>query len=314
MVLLPFIFAVILAYLLAPLVEVFVNQGLNRVMAILLVYVLVAMVIAGSFIYLVPLGVQEGVHLIHLLPAMTRQIQEAWNYGLIRFHQAPMPKSVRRAIDEMGVTWENRLFAISRQILASVFEMLPGVLSLLISPILAFYFLKDLGRIRTRFWQVIPVSWHSAVYVLAIDIDRALNGFIRGQIFVALVVGVLSGIWVAALGIPLALLIGAIAGITDIIPYVGPIAGALPAVILGMDISPWTAIYALVGFVAIHQIEGTVIGPKVMGDSVGLHPLVVIFAILAGGEIAGLAGLLLAVPTAAVTKVVLAHLYRRVTV
>ena len=115
----------------------------------------------------------------------------------------------------------------------------------------------------------------------------------------------------AFLGIPLAFLIGVIAGVTDVIPYVGPIAGAIPAVMLGMERSPIIAVYAILGFVAIHQLEGAVIGPKIMGDYVGLHPLVVIFAILAGGEMGGLVGLLLAVPSAAVIKVIFGHLYRR---
>lgn len=313
-VLLPFVFAIVIAYLLAPPVEWFVKHRIHRVLAILIVYALVGIVMAGVIVYMVPLWVQETVKMIHLIPALTRQVQRTWSIWLLRFHQAPMPRSVRMAIDEMGVRWESKLFGLSKTVLSTVFGVLPGILSLIISPILAFYLLKDMGRIRARFWQVVPVAWHAQVYVLGLDIDRALNGFIRGQLLVALVVGLLSGMWVGILGIPLALLIGAIAGVTDIIPYVGPIAGALPAVILGMDRSPWTAVYAIMGFVAIHQLEGTVIGPKVMGDSVGLHPLVVIFAILAGGEIAGVAGLLLAVPTAAVIKVLLAHLYRRLTI
>ncbi|MCY0908154.1 MAG: AI-2E family transporter [Sulfobacillus thermotolerans] len=313
-VLLPFVFAIVIAYLVAPPVEWFVKHHVHRVVAILLVYAALGMVITGVIVYMVPLWVQETVKMIHLIPALTRQLQQTWNYWLMRFHQAPMPLSVRRAIDETGVRWENKLFGLSKTVLSTLFGVLPGLLSLIVSPILAFYLLKDMERIRARFWQVIPVKWHAEVYVLGLDIDRALNGFIRGQLLVALVVGVLSGLWVGILGIPLALLIGAIAGITDIIPYVGPIAGALPAVVLALDRSSWTAIYAVLGFVAIHQLEGTVIGPKVMGDSVGLHPLVVIFAILAGGEIGGVAGLLLAVPATAVIKVVMAHLYRRLTI
>ncbi len=248
--------------------------------------------------------------MIHVVPTLTKQIQLSWNYWLKRFHQAPIPGSVRKAIDEAGIRWENKLFSLTRQLVSAVFGVLPGVLSVVVSPILAFYLLKDMDRIRERFWQVVPIRWHAPVYVLALDVDRALNGFIRGQLLVALFVGILSGLWVGFLGIPLALLIGAIAALTDVIPYVGPIAGAVPAVMLGLEQSPIKALYAVLGFVAIHQLEGTVIGPKIMGDSVGLHPLVVIFAILVGGEIGGLAGLLLAVPTAAVVKVILGHLYR----
>ncbi|WP_053959268.1 AI-2E family transporter [Sulfobacillus thermosulfidooxidans] len=310
-VLLPFIFAIVLAYLLAPLVELFVKHRMHRVPAILLAYALVGLFITAMIVYMVPLWIQETVKMIHLIPSLTKQLQWTWNYWLMRFHQAPIPSSVRKAIDEAGVRWENKLFTLSKQLVTAIFGVLPGILSVIISPILAFYLLKDMNRIRARFWQVVPVDWQPSVYVLALDIDRALNGFIRGQLLVALFVGILSGLWVQILGIPLSLLIGAIAGFTDVIPYVGPIAGAIPAVVLGLEQSPLKALYAILGFVAIHQLEGTVIGPKVMGDSVGLHPLVVIFAILAGGEIGGVAGLLLAVPSAAVIKVILGHLYRR---
>ncbi|HBQ95610.1 MAG: AI-2E family transporter [Firmicutes bacterium] len=309
-VLLPFLFAIILAYFLAPLVELFVKHRIHRVPAILLSYALVVLILAATVVYMVPLWVQETGKMIHVVPTLTKQIQLSWNYWLKRFHQAPIPGSVRKAIDEAGIRWENKLFSLTRQLVSAVFGVLPGVLSVVVSPILAFYLLKDMDRIRERFWQVVPIRWHAPVYVLALDVDRALNGFIRGQLLVALFVGILSGLWVGFLGIPLALLIGAIAALTDVIPYVGPIAGAVPAVMLGLEQSPIKALYAVLGFVAIHQLEGTVIGPKIMGDSVGLHPLVVIFAILVGGEIGGLAGLLLAVPTAAVVKVILGHLYR----
>lgn len=313
-VLFPFLLAIILAYLLAPLVELFVKHRVHRVLAILFTYALVGLVITAMMVYMVPLWVQETAKMIHLIPALTKQLQVTWNYWLMRFHQAPIPSSVRKAIDQAGIHWQSRLFTLSKQLVTAVFGVLPGILSVIVSPVLAFYLLKDMNRIRERFWQVIPVRWQPSVFVLALDIDRTLNGFIRGQLLVALVVGTLSGLWVQALGIPLALLIGAIAGFTDVIPYVGPIAGAIPAVVLGLEQSPLKAVYAVAGFIAIHQLEGTVIGPKVMGDSVGLHPLVVIFAILAGGEIGGVAGLLLAVPSAAVIKVVLGHLYRRLVI
>ncbi len=313
-VLLPFIFAIILAYILAPLVDLFIKYRIQRVPAILLSYALVSLVLAAMVVYMVPLWMQELVKMIHVIPSLTKQIQLSWNYWLQRFHQAPIPKSVRTAIDEAGVRWENTLFSLTKQLVSTIFGVLPGILSVIISPILAFYLLKDMDRIRERFWQVIPIDWHPPVYILALEVDRTLSAFIRGQLLVALLVGILSGLWVAFLGIPLSLLIGAIAGVTDVIPYVGPIAGAIPAVMLGLERSPVTALYAVLGFVAIHQLEGTVIGPKIMGDYVGLHPLVVIFAILAGGEMGGLAGLLLAVPGAAVIKVIFGHLYRRLIV
>ncbi|NMP22484.1 AI-2E family transporter [Sulfobacillus harzensis] len=313
-ILLPFILALVLAYLMAPLVDLLARYGLDRAVAILLVYSLVGLVITALVIYMVPVLLQESVRLIKYVPTLAQGVQSTWDYWLTRFHQQPMPPAIRSAITGTGKHLQNRLSTGLKGILHTVFGLVPGVLSVIIAPVLGFYVLKDLDRIRERVWAIVPVDWQGAVYKLGFDIDRALNGYIRGQLMVALVVGVLSALWTFILGIPFAPLIGAVAAVTDVIPYVGPIAGAIPAILLGLTRSPFVSMYAVIGFVVIHQLEGTVISPKVVGESVGLHPLVVIFAIFAGGAIGGFAGLLIGVPAAAVLKVVLAHLYRRLTV
>ncbi len=313
-VLMPFILAFVVAYLLAPLVEAFVRHGLNRIVAILIVYILLGFAVATGVLYMVPLLVQESVHLIKMVPAFINSAQFTWNLWLTRLHQAPIPSSVRTAITATGKHLQSQLYGVIKGIFAAIFGLVPGVISVVVAPVLGFYLLKDLDRVRSRFWDVVPLEWRPSMFKLGFDLDRALNGFIRGQLLVALLVGALSTTLVIILGLPFPLLIGAVATVTDVIPYVGPIAGALPAVVLALNISPWTALDTVLGFIAIHQLEGTVIAPKIMGESVGLHPLVVVFAILAGGELGGILGLLLAVPAAAVLKVLFSHLYRRFTI
>lgn len=314
-VLLPFFLAFVIAYLLSPLVELLSARGhFHRAIAILLVYALFVLVLTAAVVYMIPVLVQESVRLIRYVPDLAQGVQHTWDYWLSRFHQQPMPDAIRSEITTTGQHLQIRLLEALRGVVGAAFGLVPSVLSFLIAPILAFYVLKDLTQVRERFWEFVPVTWRGGVYKLGLDLDRALNGYIRGQLMVALVVGMLSTGWMMVLNIPFALLIGAVAAITDVVPYVGPIAGAIPAVLLGLMRSPWTSLYAVLGFIVIHQLEGTVISPKVVGDSVGLHPLVIIFSILAGGEIAGFTGLLLAVPAAAVLKVVLAHLYRRLAV
>lgn len=314
-ILLPFLLAFVLSYLLAPLVELLVVHGrLSRSLAILVAYALVALVIAALIVYMVPMLVQETVRLIKDVPTLAAGVQSVWDYWLLRFHQQPMPAAIRSAITGTGHHLQQVLLRFVKGLVHAAFGLVPGLLSFVVAPVLAFYVLKDLNHIRERFWILIPVDWRGPVYKLGYDVDRALNGYIRGQLMVALVVGTLSSIWMIVLGIPFALLIGALAAVTDVIPYVGPIAGAIPAILLGLTRSPWVSLYAVLGFIVIHQLEGTVISPKVVGGSVGLHPLVVIFAILAGGAIGGFTGLLVGVPAAAVLRVVFTHLYRRLVV
>ncbi len=311
-VLMPFMLAFVIAYLLAPIVD-FASQRAHipSVLAIFLVYGVFAWLVVLALVYMVPILIQESVRIIRYVPQLSQGLQTTWNYWLGRFHQQPMPAAIRTAINATALHLQTQLLRALKGLVGAIFGLVPGVLSFLIAPILAFYVLKDLSRVRQHFWNFVPLVWRPGIFKLGLDLDRVLNGYIRGQLLVALAVGVLSALWMVALNIPFALLIGALAAVTDVVPYVGPIAGAIPAVLLGLTRSPWIAFYAGVGFLVIHQLEGTVIGPKVVGDSVGLHPLVIIFSILAGGEMAGFVGLLLAVPAAAILKVLLTHLYRR---
>jgi len=310
-VLTPFLFAFIIAYLLAPFVDWCARRGVPRIVAIVAIYALFGVALFLVGVYLVPRLLQESLRLIHRLPVWTRALEGYWSFWLQKFHQAPIPPTIRTMLNQTTHRLETYLFGIVQSLLRAALGLVPGVLSVFVAPILAFFVLKDLERIRIRFWTLIPWTWQPSVFKLGIDIDQALNGFIRGQLLVAFLVAVLSAAWTMILGIPFALLIGALAGITDILPYVGPIVGAIPAVILALTISPWKVAYVILGFVIIHQLEGTVIAPKVVGNSVGLHPLIVIFALLAGGDLGGLTGLLLAVPMAAVVKVMVAHISRR---
>ncbi|MCL8207634.1 MAG: AI-2E family transporter [Actinomycetia bacterium] len=310
-VLMPFVFAGVLAYLLAPVVAWFESHGLNRVAGVLLAYALTAIGVAALVLYLLPMAVQQSLNLAHVLPGFVTLAQTTWDRLLATFHEAPIPPAIRQALNQFAVNAERRLVGEIREAVGAVFGLVPGLIAVAVSPILAFYLLKDLPQITRQFWALVPLDWHPAAFKLGRDLDRTLAGFIRGQLLVALLVGSLSTILTMLLGLPYALLIGMVAGLTDIIPYVGPIAGALPAVLLGFVRSPWTGLYAILGFILIHQIEGMVLAPKVVGDAVGLHPLVVVLAILVGGELGGMGGMLLAVPAAGVARVLAQHLYRR---
>ena len=143
-----------------------------------------------------------------------------------------------------------------------------------------------------------------AQYVLR-EVNVALNGFFRGQLWICLFVGLFIYGGLALLKIPYALFIGLLAGLFDIIPYFGPVLGFLPAAALALSQSPLTVLWVLLLFIAANQIENSLISPWLIGDRVGLHPLVVIFAVLVGGYLMGILGLLIAVPVAAIGRVLL---------
>ncbi|MGC8488104.1 MAG: AI-2E family transporter [Clostridia bacterium] len=309
-VLLPFVLAALLTYLLAPVVDRLEGMGWHRILSILIAYAVVGAVMAGAVLYILPQAVQQTIQLARVLPQFAATGEETWNRLLQAFHEAPMPAAMRAAISGSVKNGEQALLHHVKNGLNLVLGLLPGLIAVVASPILGFYLLKDLTRIKARFWHLLPYAWHGPAFKLGRDLDRVLSGYVRGQLLVALVVGIMAGIWSALVGVPFSLLIGVLVGITDVVPYVGPVVGALPAVLLALSHNVWTAVWVMAGFALIHEIEGTVLAPKIIGDAVDLHPLLVVLVILVGGELSGIPGMLVAVPVGAVLNVLARHLYR----
>lgn len=309
-VLLPFVLAALITYLLAPLVDRGERAGLPRVLAILVAYMALAGVVLGATLYILPQAVRQATEVTGVLPELVRQAEMGWNHLLKAFHEAPMPLSMRRALTDSVRGGETLLTRNLRASVGMIIGLVPGLIAVVISPVLAFYLLKDLRRIQGRFWHLLPYSWHRVVYRLGRDLDRVLSGYVRGQLLVALLVGVLAGVYCAAIGVPFSLFIGVVVGLTDVVPYVGPIVGGLPAVLLALSHGFYSALWVVGGFALIHQLEGAVLAPKIIGDAVELHPLLVVLAILVGAETAGIPGMLAAVPVGASLNVLARHLYR----
>jgi predicted PurR-regulated permease PerM len=186
--------------------------------------------------------------------------------------------------------------------------MLTHIIGLVVSPVLAFYLLHNWDEMEEQLLHLLPGSWRQEICTIFRDIDKVLAGIIRGQLIIAVMVGILVSTGLYFLGVRYALLIGILAGILDVIPYFGAFIGAAPAVTVGLLESPILAAKAAVLFLIIHQLEGTIIGPRILGEKTGLNPLAVILVLFIGEECAGLVGMLLAVPLAAIGKVIIKHL------
>lgn len=159
---------------------------------------------------------------------------------------------------------------------------------------------------------MIPLSKRSELLQLWEEIDEVLINFIIGNLTVALLVGSCTAFGLAMIGMDFPLLLGIITGITNIIPYFGPVIGGIPAVLLALLKSQKLAFYVIIVIVVVQQLESNFISPKVLGKSVGLHPLIVIFILLAGGELGGIVGMLIAVPLTAVLKIIVTYLFAKV--
>jgi len=303
-VLTPFIIGSLLAYLLYRPVRWLESKGLSRILAILVFYALLAGIAYGLVFVLLPRFWSEISELANYLPAYYDQVRNYWlDHGgkilsIIDF--TPLQEQLKT----MANNWV-------KDMATGLIDSFSTVIDLVFSPLLGFYILRDWEKLRDGFLCLWPVRLREDIVYLGSEIDLVLQAFVRGELTVCLIEGTLVGVVSALLGIKFALLIGVIAAIAELFPYFGPLLSGIPAVGMALLQSPRLALYALVAFVVIQQIEANLISPRIIGDRVGLNPLLVIFALLAGGALFGLGGMLLAVPVTAIIKVVGRFFYQR---
>ena len=305
----PFIIAFIMAYLLNPAV-CRLERRLPRLWSIILVYSCILSILIICTSYLVPVLIRELEAFARELPTLISRSDTLLQSAQSQYQNASMPHSLRLSVDNGLRQVETMLQNTVAELVDTLLNLVSHSVGIMISPILAFYFLYDSHEIRRKFYLAVPGKWRPGVRLFLKDIDKVLSGVIRGQIAVAVIVGFLVSVGLILLDVRFALLIGLLAGALDVIPYFGAFIGATPAIAIALLDSPWLAGKVALLFFAVHQLEGSVIGPRILGEQVGLHPVTVIFYLLIGGEMGGLAGLLLGVPLAAVGKVVLRHVLR----
>ena len=306
----PFIIALLLAYLLNPPVCYLEKKGLSRGLAITLVYVVLFTILILGGARLIPVFVRDLESFAKELPQILNKVEELFYLIQNHYHNSVLPYSMRIAIDDAVLSMQQTGQGFIRDLTDSIMGLISHFIGLAITPILAFYFLHDWRQIKEGFTLLIPCRWRHE-YTLALkDVDKVLSGVIRGQLTVAVIVGILVSSGLYLFKVPFALLIGIAAGLLDIIPYFGAFIGATPAITLALLESPVLAVKVGLLFFIIHQLEGSIIGPKILGESVGLHPITVIFFLFAGGELFGIIGMLLGVPVAAVGKVLIKHAIR----
>lgn len=307
-VLIPFVLAGVLVYLVEPLVRRLQARGLGRPWAILLSYSLLGLLSGLVVAVVVPDLVRELTTLGDLLPgyaaradALARQLREGG--GRL---PAPLLGALQAAVGNLQSRGEDAI----RSATTGLLSVIGGFLSLLLAPFLGYYMLAELPRYHARLMTAVPARARPAVLAYMRDLDGMLSGFVRGQLLTAAVIGAMVTLAMMLLGMRYALTLGVLAGLGELVPYFGPIIGALPGLAVAGAHSWRLLLEVGLAYAVIQQIEGAVVHPYIMGHATGLHPLTVVFALLAGGELAGLTGLLLAVPVAGAVQVTGIHLVR----
>ena len=326
-VLLPFAAAVALGYLLNPVVDRLEKLGLNRLGATLLIMTCLALILVLISVLILPVLWRQLASFIEAFPSYAITLEElisdqaerlSRDYGGILIEKLGLGNKSSRELANAT----NDLIAQATQWVASFLNSLLtrgaaliSLLSLLVvTPVVAFYMLLDWERMLTTIDGLVPLRHRETVRGLAREIDRALAGFLRGQSLVCLFLGAWYGIGYTLIGLNFGLLIGITAGILSFIPYVGSVTALVlsSTVAIVQDWPQWELLAMAIGVFLVGQfLEGNILAPKLVGDSVGLHPVWLIFALLAFGSLFGFTGLITAVPLSAAAGVILRFAVKR---
>ncbi|EGW40364.1 AI-2E family transporter [Desulfosporosinus sp. OT] len=307
----PFFLAFVLAYLLNPLVDGLERHRISRNKSIAIVFTGIIAVLAIIIFIILPIIYNELSKLAVILPNTIQSVTERIEGFREQFKATGLPSRVALVLDQHLGQGEVIIAERLNLFLANLPNALSTVTLYILSPVITLYLLADWKGLEDSFFRIIPQRWRMEWRRLWQDINHVIRQFVRGDLVIAVIVGVLIGVGVKIVGMEYALLIGLICGIFDLIPYFGPVIGAVPSLLLALTKSPGMALKVALVIFIVQQLEGNIISPKLMGESVGLHPLWVVFALLACGEIAGFWGMLFAVPLAAVIRVIFKHIYFR---
>ncbi len=304
--------SIFFAYLIYPAVG-WLSKRMPKIFALLIVYAGILAVVAVAGIFLVPRIVDEIGQLVQQYPDTVARVNAMVNDPndpllsqlppWMRVQLVRVPDEIIVWVKVHGIETVGRAFAV----LMGTFAL---IATFIIIPLITAYLLLDLDNLKRGFFTLIPENRRSATIDFLHDVDRVFGGFVRGQLLVALAVGIMITIAMLILHVRYAFLLGLLAAIGDLIPYVGAIIAFVPAITTALITNGWVnALIVFVVFLAIFEVEGHVIAPNVVSKQVSLSPFVVLLALLIGGDLAGLVGMLVAVPVAGVLRAILVRVF-----
>lgn len=310
----PFILAGVLYYLFRPIVQFLHRKNISKTLSIIAIYLAVIGLVVTLILLIGPILQRQATSLANNLPyliaeirALIIQLQEnAW------FNRFEWSETLSLEKLSANMTqYINEAFNIISSNIAGLIGVIANVIIVfIIIPFILFYMLKEGEKAPNQVLKLLPVKHRIEGQNILSDMDVKLSSYIQGQILVSVCVGVLMYIGFLIIGIEYSLILAIIAMFTNVIPFVGPWIGTVPAVIVAIIHSPFMVIKVLITIIVVQQVESNFISPQIMGKKLSLHPLTIILLLIVAGRFAGIIGMLLAVPTYAVCKVVVVHTYR----
>ena len=307
----PILIAGFLFYLLNPLVNLLMkikvkNHHVSRTAAVAIVFLLLIAIIVSALSFLIPNILNQVEQLIQNMPEYIRSFQ---HFLTKIFQQKNLPPWIVDLTKDVDINAYTKEIEESLSGFAKNFMMSITSSTIVTVPFMLFYMLKDGHKLVPTVTGVFSEKQANRIGELLEKMSETISKYISGQAIECLFVGTCTAIGYGIVGVPFALLIGIFAGITNMIPYIGPYIGLLPALILSMSNSGRQTILVIIVCVVVQQIDGNLIYPNVIGKSLDIHPLTIIIILLVAGNLAGLLGMLLAVPVYAVIKVIVIYIY-----
>ena len=315
-ILMPFVAGALLAYLGDPIVDRLESWKISRTLAVVVLFFVILLFLLPVLLYLIPLLESQIKLLITKAPGyidwvminLEPTLQETFGINIPSLEIEQLKSTIKNQFSDAGGFFKGLL----RTVKQSGFLVASWAANIFLIPVITFYLLRDWDHLVDYIHDLLPRDVEPTVTMLAKQSDEVLGAFLRGQMLVMLSLGTIYAIGLKLVGLELSLLIGMLAGLLSFIPYMGLIVGIFVAgiAVLLQTQDPTQLIWVGAVFVIAQMIEGTILTPLLVGDRIGLHPVAVIFSVLAGGQLFGFFGILLALPVFAIIAVVMRYLHK----
>jgi len=313
-VLLPLILTGVVYYLLNPLVDYLERKKIKRVYSIIMLYLAIIGIITLIILMVVPLIRKQVLSLVRNFPTYSETIRIQFEQLIGSQFFNELQSTLNFNLDDLSKTVSDKASAILNASWSSLGGFLGALTETLISlvtvPFILFYLLKDGKRLPHFILGFVPTTLRDQTHRVMLEMSHQISSYIRGQIIVSFCIGSLLFIGYQVIGLEYSLVLAIVAAFTSVVPYLGPAIAITPALIVASVTSPIMLLKMIAVWTIVQLIEGKFISPQIMGKSLHVHPITIIFVILTAGNLFGLVGILLAVPGYAVLKVIVTHLFR----
>ncbi|KXT74111.1 hypothetical protein STRDD10_01179 [Streptococcus sp. DD10] len=312
-IMLPVILAGLLYYLLNPIVDILEKHKINRLLAISIVFVLIAFLLVWGLAVAIPSLVNQVTSFVDHLPRYMNQLETSVNQILANKLFEQYRPNISQWMDKLStdlttflsefssglVNWASNFISAASQIIVAI----------IIMPFILFYLLRDGKHLRDYLTQFLPTKFRKSVGQVMTDVNMQLANYVRGQVTVAIIVALMFILFFKLIGLRYAITLGVTAGVLNLVPYLGSFLAMLPALVLGMIAGPVMLIKVILVFIVEQTIEGRFVSPLILGSQLNIHPITILFVLLTSGSMFGIWGVLLGIPIYASAKVIIAAIF-----